>query len=382
MKILLKKHVNYYRYTVAKVLFLETYKQYTLEKDFVNSNCMQVYDKEKHSLRLISIFGKPPEHDDTIPILPLYIFYQTPNYEKNLQKGIKLTRFEEYEIHKLNDKFEELYKSAIEDAFTNTGVFFDNLSSNHLALFEYYFSEAKDTISDHDIFYKYYSKGKVEKNSYLVNDGRISFLHANKFNDPFDCNCMLSSNVDMSDKFRVLCLAKQFDNILMWSYYADGHRGYCFEYPALGLITAIENITIKGLCVFGDIEYKDKRPKQRSTQNVFSFTDINFYIDAVFAKYSDWNHERECRFVIISKNISEDVVEVSSHISSIYEGCLGERLPIHTSYDRELKTIGLTKSETTYGLETREKKIANEKKEPTSHRVPRAGSLNITSQKT
>ncbi len=351
MKILLKKHVDYYRYAVAKVSFLETYKRYTLEKDFVNSNCMQVYDKDKQSRLLISILRKPPEHDDTIPIFPLHLYYQAPSYNRSLNKGINLPRFEEYEIHKLNDEFEELYKTAIEDAFTNTGVFFEKLTSEHFSLFNHYFSAARKAILEHEVFYKYYSKGRVKKNDYLVNDGRISFLRANKFNDPFDCNCSLSSNVDMSDKFRVLCLAKQHDNILMWSYYSDSHTGYCFEYPASCLTEAIENLKIKGLCVFGDVDYKDVRPKQKSTQDVFSFTDINFYIDAVFTKYTDWNHERECRFVIISKNCYDDFVEISSQINSIYEGCLGERLPIYNSDDRELKTIGLTKSETTYGLE-------------------------------
>jgi len=118
------------------------------------------------------------------------------------------------------------------------------------------------------ILYKYrpinkYTKGVIEK-------GELFFQKASEFNDPFDCfideiidgndedwknylrgrnwneegiqklltsihnnqfDCKKFLNKNRSqNNFYVSCFSKEFDNILMWSHYADCHRGFCVGY--------------------------------------------------------------------------------------------------------------------------------------------------------
>lgn len=136
----------------------------------------------------------------------------------------------------------------------------------------------------------------------------------------------------------------------MWSYYSEEHKGYCFEYDASDIIKKIENMEIKGLCVFGDVSYKEKRPDQKSERSKFSFTDLKFYIDAVFTKYVEWKHEEESRFVIISEiiDLSQEFITISTDIKQIYKGCIGEDLPIHNSVKEILTTVRLVKDDSKY----------------------------------
>ncbi|MBK8112877.1 MAG: DUF2971 domain-containing protein [Saprospiraceae bacterium] len=52
------------------------------------------------------------------------------------------------------------------------------------------------------------------------------------FNDPFDYS--LLTNSFLRERFlkshNVFCLSEENDNLLLWSHYADCHKGYCVEY--------------------------------------------------------------------------------------------------------------------------------------------------------
>ncbi len=349
MRILLKEQIEYYRYTVAKVVFLEAYKEYELLEDIANSNCLRVYNKLTKEVLYISLFGEAKGATKTIDkSFPTHIYYEKKNFnihrEKQENKGLI--------VYSLNNEFDRLFENAIENAFINTAAYFENLSSNNIELFEYYFSEAHKKILTYSRFCKYYSKDKEEVIKHDAKEGTLSFTHPKHFNDPFDCNCSLSNNADMSDKFRVLCLTTQYDNILMWSYYSNNHKGYCFEYVIHTLLDQIKRNNLKGLCVFGNVTYSDKRPAQKSEVDRFSFTDLDHYIRAVFTKYKRWEHEDECRFVIISNNFADykESVQISTTIDRVYVGCLGEELKESQNDARKLEVIKLLKDNKEYSL--------------------------------
>jgi DNA-directed RNA polymerase subunit RPC12/RpoP len=80
--------------------------------------------------------------------------------------------------------------------------------------------------------------------SILINK-KAWFSPVNQFSDPFEFRFALEENhhngipinigsVDNarqdSMKLGVFCLTEANDNILMWSHYADGHRGFCIEF--------------------------------------------------------------------------------------------------------------------------------------------------------
>lgn len=243
------------------------------------------------------------------------------------------------------------YADAIEAAFTDTQQLFQDIPQEYLNLFEYYFFMAKEKIlRDTGLFYKYLQQKAVAKNKHQVNDGKLSFSHPESFNDPFDCNYVLANNLDMSGKLRVLCLTKRFDNILMWSYYSDSHRGYCFGFTNYSILEKIESLELTGLCVYGSVDYKTKRPDIKNEVEAFSFTDLKYYVDAVFIKYSEWKHEDESRFVIISNKVDGDYISIQTDISIVYKGCSGKESPVLDSNGKILNTIKLAKDDTVYSL--------------------------------
>ena len=144
---------------------------------------------------------------------------------------------------------------------------------------------------------------------------RLSILE--KLNDPFEGNLLAVDNlskvseeletiafyealVGLDDewresiaRFKVLCLSKEPDIPLMWSHYADSHRGLCIA------ITLNSHTT-------DPIRYLD------------TTKDINDYIGeppdckkALLAKYKYWEYEEEYR-VICDSDWKDDYVPIES----------------------------------------------------------------------
>ena len=200
--------------------------------------------------------------------------------------------------------------------------------------------------------YKYYSKDTIVENKYDRTKGDISFSHPSTFNDPFDCNIYFEDNKDKSDMFRVLCLTEDQNNILMWSYYADDHKGYCLRYDLKDIIKAVNELNLNGLCVIGEVIYSDSRPNIKKEVKNFSYTDIRHYIDVSFTKYKEWNHEREIRMVIISNDFyklnlkNELYVTINVPVKNIIAGCKSDD---YTNIKVNCKKQ-LTKSQKNYSL--------------------------------
>ena len=347
MKILLNNQIENYRFTVAKVVFLIIYDDYKLVQDIKDSNSMLVSNSTQDKKFYVSVFAKP-----NIELFEEYknlIFYQKPNYVKN--KGKTYSDANRVQVNLLNEKFEAYYEAVLRDAFFNTDKFFEKIPEKFHYIFDYYFSEAEKKISEAShLFFKYFSKNTVEQNKYDTNNGHLSFSHPKYFNDPFDCNYSLANNQDMSGRFRVLCLTNEFDNILMWSYYAENHEGCCFEYRYQDIVNEIKKLKYIGLCVYGSVNYRTKRPVQKSKVNSFSFTDLKYYIDAVFTKYKEWQHEKESRFVIISDQLIDDYLTIKTSINKVYGGCLRNGVVTINNKGKPLKIVQLVKDKNDYKL--------------------------------
>ena len=149
----------------------------------------------------------------------------------------------------------------------------------------------------------------------------------------------------MSEKIRVLCLTYEYDNILMWSYYSQSHKGYCFEFSHQNLINKIKKLGISGLCIYEEINYSSTRLLLKNKVSTFSYTDLKYYIVVISTKYLVWKYEKEYSFIIISKNFKQDFRKIKSNIQKIYEGCLGDSSDIYDNKGKRLKTIKLSKDD-------------------------------------
>lgn len=220
-------------------------------------------------------------------------------------------------------------------------------------------------------FYKYRSlslnDGSYENTEKMLKNGEIFFPNPTMFNDPFDCSinetvCSTdkefndslkrykfndsdiltiitkrnSGNLDFSkileknykDSFRVYCLSRNYNNILMWSHYADEHKGIC-----IGLKTTIfgNSLTLKCEDGFLDrkitngnnylpifrVDYNDDKPEpynliKMNKENIKPF---------FFRKSKCWSYEEEYRIVLYNNSIIKNPVVVNlNEISEVYLG--------------------------------------------------------------
>jgi len=139
-------------------------------------------------------------------------------------------------------------------------------------------------------------------------------------NDPFECSIPreLSEEIEKmyteqgrrDEGFRdyiknfksygVISLSETFDNLLMWSHYADEHRGAVFEFSVeegnpSSLFLFRNETSIPESKHFGKVDYR----KIRKYQGVIStemISEIRGHY--IFTKSDEWMYEKEQRFVL------------------------------------------------------------------------------------
>jgi hypothetical protein len=133
---------------------------------------------------------------------------------------------------------------------------------------------------------------------------------------------------------RVLCLTERGDNLVMWSHYANSHRGVAFKFRRLEQL---------------DHRFLVAQPVQYSDEPV-SFLGMREYIDKLFGlaehdlvpriwdlafrKHADWSYEQEWR-VHVSLLAGEDFglgysddEEPSELFEAVYLGCRMDRASV------------------------------------------------------
>jgi hypothetical protein len=119
---------------------------------------------------------------------------------------------------------------------------------------------------------------------------RIKISEVDQLNDPFELWCLSLEDSGlrerlrdykrtMSDHFGLLCFCGSWSNPLLWSHYADKHRGMCLGFD-------IDENTIKS------VKYVKDRPSVGSA----AIEDMKTLLDhLLWTKYIDWQYEEELR---------------------------------------------------------------------------------------
>jgi len=326
LKIILKEDIELYRFLIAKATFLQTHEEYSLLESEPDSNCFIVANSATEEKMFVSLFKRPTIKEIDHGYRKV-MFIQTANTK--IPEG--------FEVEKADKNFNDSLAENIRLGFLAPEKLIEKLPKMFKEDIETYFKKAETAILEQrGVFVKYYGK-TIENSPYKIVEGNVSFSHPKHFNDPFDCNCYYKDGNSMMDLFRVFCLTHAADNILMWSYYSDSHAGYALEYSYASLLDKLRTLKMDGLCVYGAVEYIDKRPNTRSSSNQFSYSNLSFYIKATFAKFKEWSHEREYRFVCILDEKAqyghEDWVVVPKvDILQGYAGCNNEKIIMKTQY--------------------------------------------------
>ncbi|MBK8819064.1 MAG: DUF2971 domain-containing protein [Saprospiraceae bacterium] len=107
-----------------------------------------------------------------------------------------------------------------------------------------------------------------------------------------DCTSNLSRKSIQEDigrirNFKICCFSKIKDSMLMWSYYADGHKGFCLEFDT-------------GISTFGKlhkVNYSRTFPKLNSNW-ILDPHNSTLIESLILTKFIDWKHEKEYRLLI------------------------------------------------------------------------------------
>lgn len=146
----------------------------------------------------------------------------------------------------------------------------------------------------------------TEHNLNALTDRYIYLPHFSKFNDPFDCNFRLidfkKQNKKSNQKKRerilfenfenigISCFSRKNDSILMWSHYAENHKGFCIEFHTNINTTGINPLDINYIKDFQNVNYyKNKK-------------DALYHM--LYSKSLEWEYEEELR--LIKTNIEKD----------------------------------------------------------------------------
>lgn len=170
--------------------------------------------------------------------------------------------------------------------------------------------------------FKYFGTQNYHLSS--LREGYLFHSNFNDFNDPFDCNIKLidfeklgKSKKDKSlektirERFPnigICCFSRIHDSILMWSHYANNHKGFCIEF------------------------YSNKRPIGINPLDVNyteSFVKANFYNEQqkalfhmVFTKAKQWEYEQELRSIVthFKDNNSRKVPFLKEDVKAVFLG--------------------------------------------------------------
>lgn len=126
------------------------------------------------------------------------------------------------------------------------------------------------------------------------------------------------------------CFSETYDNILMWSHYADQHRGCCIAFKS-------NHLKVPPFAEIQPVEYVDERPRLWDD-------DIQSQLDLPFKKNSMWSYEREWRLVLPAKEESVNpengpFLQFGDSIVAVYFGARSEDFNKKGQFDKVLSAI-------------------------------------------
>ncbi|EJQ3898630.1 DUF2971 domain-containing protein [Salmonella enterica] len=142
----------------------------------------------------------------------------------------------------------------------------------------------------------------------------FKFTPVGQFNDPFETyGVSLASEVKdslmhltlrskINSDLASVCLSESPLEVLMWSHYAQHHKGY-----VVGVDTELAGFDDESLCLVtaneGNIDYLDERDKTRLIVSDKNFKNKEIVKKILLRKSHHWKYEKEVRIVIESDKL-------------------------------------------------------------------------------
>lgn len=165
------------------------------------------------------------------------------------------------------DTFNDPYDSAIPFRYNPKDLTADNIFKKSYEMAKHQFPKWSEEAL-HNYAYENQKKGLLDNPDHI---------------EQFDKETFRRTCVD----FGIFCLTEDSVNNLMWSYYADSHKGFCVGYNT-------EKIIISQLFgLGGKVRYEDAFP----VVPLFPGENHHHFLDLFYVKWNVWSHENEYRLL-------------------------------------------------------------------------------------
>lgn len=173
------------------------------------------------------------------------------------------------------------------------------------------------------MIYKYFKFNENAILSLVNNELWASKLR--EFNDPFESLLTVEfDNREVQDAFdeyvsnkAVCCFSRDKANILMWSHYADSHKGFCI---------GIDEKIYENNNLLSNISYKelDSSDLKSITTPVCPGEINKNYEKLITHKHEDWKYEKEARVILElneKNSLGKTLPLLEGQIKEVYFGC-------------------------------------------------------------
>lgn len=172
-----------------------------------------------------------------------------------------------------------------------------------------------------------YNYTAINKNTLkMIKNHEIWLSHPDNFNDPVDPSIKLfninNGEYDyLIDNIKIACLTAKNDNTLMWSHYADKHKGICIEYDISPLLCKCKNDFILRKINYDRTAIINKNIDYLNNIELY---DLNLLIDLFSIKSKEWRYEDEYRILYYDREKRKNGLVKHLDIKSI---CFGAKTP-------------------------------------------------------
>ncbi|KJR18275.1 DUF2971 domain-containing protein [Vibrio sp. S234-5] len=172
-------------------------------------------------------------------------------------------------------------------------------------------------------FVEYYANKEIPKEVYLELINLVKTPSEDVIKKRFDTLSEIKNN---TQKMGIFCMSKTDGNILMWSHYAEEHKGFCIEFNELNkhLLDKADLIDVNYLDNFEDLnnpdlivdffmlmfwDYRDlprsewERKYIELAQNLKMYEEYKLALSIIGNKYVDWSYEKEVRLVTCNNGV-------------------------------------------------------------------------------
>ncbi len=160
-----------------------------------------------------------------------------------------------------------------------------------------------------------------------------------------------TANLWTNNRFGVISFSLRWDSILLWSHYAENHKGFCIGYNK-------QKLTNSNLFdTAGPVNYIDSYPRL----DPLNIDKENEAFTKTYSKASDWEYEKEFRLTKLWPNIDPSIKERTIEVQNDYAEEIILGMNISQEHEKAIREIAKQKGIKVYKIGSKRNSFLLEK---------------------